>query len=144
MISYRIWRPRADITTSTFRSHSRCPLPSPTHCFTGPGVYDFSSRRHVFLLNHFPKEMNIFNHAVQHAPTGIVPAFLDGWPHRPSLPNEPATEALRRLVSRCCPIHTLTWFGWSQVLPVEPSGLHTRIGRPSPRLPSNTRTLLLQ
>ena len=53
------------------------------------------------MLNYFLKGMNIFNHAVQHAPTGIAPAFLDGWPHQAPLPNELATEALRRLVSLC-------------------------------------------
>jgi len=96
---------RANTMTSTSMSDSellKVPPSKHNQPLHQPGVYDFSFCSHLYLLNDFLKEMNMLNHAVQHAPTGIAPPFLGGlgWPHQPPLPNEPATEALQRPVNR--------------------------------------------
>jgi len=48
----------------------------------------------------FAKEIEFFDNAGQHAAVGPAPAFVGEWPHQVPIPDEPAAEALRRLVGR--------------------------------------------
>ena len=63
-------------------------------------MYKLYFLAYTCLTNLSLKDIDIFDHAGQHDPAALAPAFVDELPHQAHVPIEPATEVLRRLASR--------------------------------------------